>query len=259
MLFAAVAASGMTGACSKAAPEPVARTPDAAAVVVAPAPEGGADAARVPPDVPGAPTHEPTWDLGTADPAREVVARYVRSTKRYGDTTECALVGPSVEATEGARRVTVKDDPKSRCGGAAERDIFVVDVAGDRLRLDAAGGDGGSALAKWPDGSDPGGPPSSVRSMEDTGDWPSALNDVMKGMKLTIVRVQLYGRGTYPVVTLAGWRDPLKLMAAPKELAAVIAKLCRATKGEGLAILGGLNRRDLLRIKCPADARWEQL
>lgn len=249
------------GACSKAAPEPVASGTDAAPArpVVAAIADSSADDARARTIVPGAPTHEPTWDLGTADPAREYVVRYVRATRRYGEKTDCVAVGASIEKTAGARVVVVKDDPKSRCGGNAVRDAFVVDVDGDRLALDPASGDGGGLLLTWPDGSDPGGPPSPVRSMEDTGDWPSSLNDVLKSMKLTVVRVQLYGRGTYPVVTLAGFRAPVKSMASPTELAPVTAKVCAATKGEGLGLFGGLNRRDLLRIRCPQGARWEQL
>ena len=90
-------------------------------------------------------------DLDAEDPARDYVKRYVSATKRYDEKTDCVLIGKSTEK-DGKRVVEVKETPK--CGKAnAVRDVFYVDVAGDRLSLDDP--KTRAPLKPWPDGSAP--------------------------------------------------------------------------------------------------------
>jgi hypothetical protein len=71
--------------------------------------------------------------------------------------------------------------------------------------------------------------------------------------------VQLYGRGSYPVVTLAGWHGPVERNMTPGQLEAPAKALCEANEGQPLGIFGGLDRTSLLRIVCPGSAHFDTL
>lgn len=212
-----------------------------------------------PSQIPPKPQREPDFDLDLDDPSRDYVTRYVQATKRYGDKSDCVAYGKSFEKA-GRRAVEVRDDPKSRCGGASDalKDTFLVDVGADRMKLDDPKGH--APLAKWPDGSEPDSKPGAVTSFDDLKAFKSPLADELNKMKLTVVRLQMYGRGSYPVVTLAGWRDPIGANAKPDDLKPVMATLCQANGNRPFSVFGGVNRSTTLRVRCPSgDARWDKL
>ncbi len=212
-----------------------------------------------PADIPAAPSSQPAWDLDRAEPARDYVARYVRATRRYGDATRCVST-KAAGSRDGKAIVEVRDrePPTAGCtapGGGGPRDTFLVDVDRDRLEL-AKGG----PLAKWPDGSDPSGPPAAPSAIEADAP-PTKLRDALVIAKLTPVRTQLYGRGSYPVITLAGWRDPITRDAPPESLAKVVDAMCAASEGSPFGVFGGIDRSTILRVRCgeAPGARWEKL
>jgi hypothetical protein len=269
-------AAGCSG-CGRTAPEPVAEdaapSTSAAAAASASAAAAAAWLARHPRDdaghliprsgpppldstqQPNRAGREPDWDLDADDPARDYVRRYAAGTGRYGGTLDCVDLGASQEAGD-RRRVEVKT--ASSCPGAGSmRDVFVVDVGGDRLSVDDKSKR--DALARWPDGSDPEGPPSPVRDGNDMHAWKGSLRDVIRDRQLVAVRIQAYGRGTYPVVTLAGWHGAVRPGASPDDLRALAEQLCRAGGGMPLAFVAGVDRSNILRIRCPGAARWESL
>ncbi len=260
-------------ACGHAVPEPGASD---AASASTPATSSGAaaawnarhardDAGRLlpkstPPPVdssmlPPRPSREPDWGLDPDDPARDYVRRYVAGTSRYGGgQLDCLDIAASTDAGD-RRRVEVRT--AARCPGAGTvRDVFLVDVAGDRLSVDDPAKR--DPLARWPDGSDPGGPPGPLRDAGDTHAWKGAMKDVIRDEQLVAIRVQALGRGTYPLVTLAGWHGTVKLGAPPETLQPFADKLCRAG-GIPMAFLAGIDRSNILRIRCPGGARWERL
>jgi hypothetical protein len=211
-----------------------------------------------PAQIPAAPAGEPTWDLDKAEPAVDYVERYVRATKRYGDGAAC-VAAKAAGSRDGKALVEVRDadKPAPACPspkpGGAVRDAFLVDTDRDRLEL-AAGG----ALAKWPDGSDPAGPPAAPIEADAP---PTTLRDVLFAAKLTPIRTQLYGRGAYVVLTLAGWRPPVTPNAAPATLTELAKTTCAANGGLPFGLFAGIDRRTMLRVRCgPApSARWDVL
>jgi hypothetical protein len=277
-LIAASLALGGTGCggCTRSAPEPGAQ--DASPATSAATSESVSSSAAAwlarhprddaghlipkespPPDDPASlppkPGRDPDWDLDRDDPARDYVRRYVIGTGRYGGALDCVDVGGSQDAGE-RRRVEVKT--AASCPGAGTvRDVFLVDVAGDRLSVDDKAKR--DPLAHWPDGSDPEGPPSPIRNESDMHAWKGSLRDAIRAQQLVAVRIQAYGRGTYPVVTLAGWHGVVKPAAAPEDLRTVSDALCRAGSGMPLAFVAGIDRSTILRIRCPGAARWDRL
>jgi hypothetical protein len=212
-----------------------------------------------PPDdpalLPPKPGRDPDWDLDREDPARDYVRRYTFGTGRYGPTLDCVDVGASKEAGD-RRRVEVKT--AASCAGAGTlRDVFLVDVAADRLSVDDKAKR--DPLAHWPDGSDPEGPPSQVRDASDMHVWKGSLRDVIREQQLVAIRIQAYGRGTYPVVTLAGWHGAAKPGASPEDLRGLTDALCRAGSGMPLGLVAGIDRSMMLRIRCPGGAFWDRL
>jgi len=135
--------------------------------------------------------------------------------------------------------------------------VFRVDVGADRLSVDDAAKR--DPLARWPDGSDPEGPASPAREAGDTHGWQGALKDAIRTEQLVAIRVQAYGRGSYPVVTLAGWHAAVVPSASPESLRPFAEALCTASRGMPLAFVAGLDRSTVLRIRCPAAARWDKL
>jgi hypothetical protein len=271
-LLAALGSAGCN-ACSKTPPEPTGTSADASGLQALPpeASEGHARLARddaghlvprTPPPpleldaaVPDKPKREPDWDLDSDDPARDYVRRYTLGTHRYGDTLDCVAVGPS-QAAGDRRRVEVKN--AAGCPGAGTvRDAFLVDVAADRLTVDDKAAR--DALARWPDGSDAEGPAGAVREIGSLREWNGALKEALQQQLLVPIRVQTYGRGTYPVVTLAGWHGAVVPGADPAALRGLAEAVCRATHGAPMALMGGLDRSVILRIRCPAATRWDKL
>jgi hypothetical protein len=213
--------------------------------------------------VPPLPTHDPDMDLDLDDPSRDYVTRYVQATKRYGDKTDCVAYGKSYDKS-GRRAVEVRDDPTPQgshasCVGTSDalKDTFLVDVGADRLTLDSK--QGHAPLAKWPDGSDPDAKAAPTASYDDFRVYKSPLVDELNKMKLTAIRVQMFGRGTYPLVSLAGWRDPLPANGKPDDVKPTTAKLCAANAGRPLSFVAGINRSTTLRVRCPSgEARWDK-
>jgi hypothetical protein len=262
------------GACTKTAAEPAASSQDAGNTT--PADPSAASAAwrnrsprddaghlvpktPPPPDPGGAmiptPSREPDWDLDTADTARDYVRRYTLGTKRYGETLECIEVGASQPSGD-QRRVEVK--MAAGCPGAGTvRDVFLVDVAGDRLSVDDKSKR--DPLVRWPDGSDPEGPANPTRSVDDMRKWTGPLRDAFRDLLLVPIRVQAYGRGTYAVITLAGWHNQVQPTTPASDLKSVADRLCKANNNAPLGVFGGLDRSTMLRIRCPAAARWDKL
>jgi hypothetical protein len=202
------------------------------------------------------PKRDPDWDLDPEDPARDYVRVYAIATRRYGETLDCVDLGASRPVADGRR---VEARVAASCADAgAMRDVFIADVAADHLRLE----DGSTAipLARWPDGSDPAGPPTRpVRQAAEMSKWKSALHDALTARQLVAIRLQSYGRGSYPVITLAGWHGAVNPQATPEELKPLAVDLCKANTNLPLALFGGLDRSTTLRIRCPATVRWDKL
>ncbi len=267
-LLGAIGAPGC-GGCGKAPPEPA-------------APAAGGDAspvARGPMVIPARVTHElghagprapfpsesasavprasrePDWDLDSDDPARDYVRRYALGTKRYGETLACVDIGPS-KAGGDKRRVEVATAPG--CAGAGTvRDVFVVDVASDRLSVEDTSAQ--VPLARWPDGSDPDGPPGRLPETTGIKEWKSPLKEELQKHLLVPIRVQAYGRGTYPVVTLAGWHGAVVPTTGAEALRGLAEALCKASGGAPMGLLGGVDCSTMLRVRCPGQARWDTL
>jgi hypothetical protein len=275
----ALAAAGC-GGCGRANPEPAHDTDGSSpSTSAAPSPSDSAATAAAwrarhprddagnliprssPPPVdssllPPKPGREPDWDLDASDAARDYVRRYALATKRYGASPECADIRPSTRTGD---RVTVEVRTAAACPGAGTvRDVFVVDVAGDRLSVDDKATR--DPLARWPDGSDPEAPPRDVLNTSDMRKWNGALKDAVFGkFQLVVIRVQMYGRGSYPVVTIAGWHGAVNMSATPDDLRSLDDDLCRANEGAPLGIIAGIDRANILRIRCPGPARWDRL
>jgi hypothetical protein len=201
--------------------------------------------------------HEPTWSLDPDDPAKDYVGRYLKATKRYGDKTSCVTVEKST-FSDGKSTVETRNDASGSCGAAnAIRDRFFVTVATDRMSLDPSLGQ--PPLGKWPDGSDPDGPAKKVVDLQDMRTWHAGLHEAFHALQLAPLRLQLYGRGTYAIVSLAGWHGPVMRDMTPAQLAGPAKTLCDANDGSPLAMFAGLDRSTLLRIDCPGSAHFETL
>ena len=205
------------------------------------------------------PKREPDWDLDPDDPARDYVRVYAIATRRYGDSLDCVVLGSS-RPGPGGRRVEVKAAPSCADAGAVI-DVFIVDLASDHLTVDENSSHLG--LARWPDGSDPEGPATKpVRQATDMKKWRSPLHDAITKRELVAIRLQTYGRGTYPIITLAGWHDTVHPGATPDELRPLAQDLCRANGGLPLAFFAGIDRANTLLIRCPSSGpvtRWDKL
>lgn len=204
--------------------------------------------------IPPAPASDIDWDLDKIDPPRDYVERYVRATKRYGSDPAC-VVAKTNGSRSGKSVVEVRGAGKDGCAppGTDLRDAFLVDVAADRLERD-----GGGKLGKWPDETDPAAP--AGKPFEPDA-FTSPVKDVLLAMQLTPVRAQLYGRGSYLVVTLAGWRDPIAAKAAPASMLGFADKICAASGGLPAAFFAGIDRSLALRVRCSGNdrARWDRL
>ncbi len=250
-----------TGCPKKTPPEPAVTAPSSSAdgsglpVVAPPSSRPTPPAGDAGPAIP-IPQREPTPDLDPADPAADYVNRYIRAVNRYGDKTACVAVGKST--TSGGDSTVVVSNPESgSCGPAKEvRDTFVVNVAADRLHL--ADPSKATPLQKWPDSSDPEGPAAPVREVPDLLHWKSPVRDALKALQLVPIRVQWYGRGTYGIVTLAGWHGDVVPTASDDTRKGIAQKLCAASGGQSMGIFGGLDRTLMLRITCPDKTRWEK-
>jgi len=209
---------------------------------------------------------DPDMDLDANDPASDYVRRYVATTKRYGDRLDCIDIQPSKPSGD-KRSVEVRSAatcptplPAGQTPGGV-RDVFMVDVPGDRMSL--ADPSKGDPLQKWPDGSDPEGPAApKVRAIDDTTKWKSPLNDAIRSQLLVPLRVQAYGRGTYPAITLAGWYGVVRPGASPDTLRPLATALCAGNSGLPLGLFTALDRSTILRIRCSKDgpsSRWDTL
>jgi hypothetical protein len=204
-------------------------------------------------------SRDPDWGLDPSDPAKDYVSRYLRATKRYGEHSACVVVRPSTFAG-GRSVVETRNDGSGTCGKADDlRDRFFVVVATDTMSLDDSLHQ--PKLRAWPDGSDTDGPPKRVTDIQDLHTWKAALRDTFHKLQLAPLRVQLYGRGTYPVVSIAGWHGPVQRTMTSADLEAPAKALCDANDGEPLGILAGVDRTTLLQISCAggAHARFESL
>jgi hypothetical protein len=196
---------------------------------------------------------EPDWDLSADDPGRDYARRYAFFTKRYPDF-DCVEFGPGVAAGD-RKQVTVKTSA-SCPGGGAVRDVFLVDVAGDHLTVDDR--TKRDPLARWPDGSDPEGPAgTTVRETTNMKGWKSPIQDALLKLSLAPLRMQSYGRGTYPVISIAAWRAPFTLNAPADAMQPLADALCAANDSMPMALVAGFDRSHLLRIRCPASSKWD--
>jgi hypothetical protein len=137
------------------------------------------------------------------------------------------------------------------------RDVFLVDLASDHLTVDDKGKR--EPLARWPDGSDPEGPPGPVNEMGTLRNWRGPLKDALSAQLLVPVRIQSYGRGSYPVVTIAGWHAAITPNASPPRLDTFADAVCKANGGAPMGLFAGLDRSLILRVRCPGGARWQRL
>jgi hypothetical protein len=196
----------------------------------------------------------PDVDLDLKDPAQDYVGRYVRATKRYGDDAACARFEKS-EAHGSERSVVVRG--RASCGSGNTRDVFLVDVASDRLSL--APESNGKPLAAWPDGSATNEVARDVQSFEGVKSWSSPIVERMTELGLSPYRMDVYGRGTYRVFALAGWTEPVS-KDAPREQQRAIAKQLCAANGESFGLVGGGERHEIARVRCPeGTTEWESL
>jgi hypothetical protein len=199
----------------------------------------------------------PDWTFDPEDPARDYVGRYLKATLRYGAETACVVLGKS-SFRNGESVVEVRNPGDASCGKPAElRDRFFASVSTDRMRLDDA--DHHPALRPWPDGSLPDQPPGLVTIIQPLKGWKTAVHDVIKKQQLYALRVQLYGRGTYPVVLIAGWHalfDPKGDLAALKPAA---EELCTANNGSPMGFIAELDHTQMLRVDCPDKPHWQSL
>ena len=90
-------------------------------------------------------------------------------------------------------------------------------------------------------------------------EWKSALPKALESLALVPLRIQFYGRGTYPLISIAGWHGTVTPASSPEQLSAATAKLCHASAGFPLGVIETMDRSTVLRIRCPASARWEHL
>src|SRR5262249_18050053 len=152
----------------------------------------------------------------------------------------------------------VRDTPS--CGGAsAVRDVFYVDVPGDRLTVDDPATR--APLAPWPDTSRPDQAAAPVTSLNSIREWRTPVSELLEKWQLSPVTVQIYGRGTYVVVSLTGWRKPIAHEASNDELRLAGQKLCIANQGKNFALKTAAVGGVWLRFKCPEgtyrwDTRW---
>jgi hypothetical protein len=214
------------------------------------------------------------WDLDASDPASDYVERYIQATQRYGTERKCVHAQPS-RIENGRPLVDARDTPAvdrasqgagappNGCNGTgAVRDTFAVDVDHDHLEL--ADPARGTPLADWPDGSSPGGmPTASPKEGPAIEGWKSPLPKALQTLALVPLRVQFYGRGSYPLLSVAGWHGMLTLTSSPDELATDAKKICEASAAFPVGIIATMDRSIVLRVKCPAGAaavaRWEHL
>jgi hypothetical protein len=215
-----------------------------------------------PNEIPPKPGREPDWDLDSEDAAHDYVRRYVVATNRYGSLA-CVNIGASTSLADRANTRSVEVRTSARCADAGslpgtQRDVFLVDVAGDRLTVDDKSKR--DPLARWPDGSDPEGPPGPVQNASNMHKWHGPLKDaVFNKQQLVVIRVQLYGRGSYPVITVAGWHGAVMPTATPEDLRAFDEELCQANDGMPLGIFASIDRSRMLRIRCPGPPSWDRL
>ncbi len=203
------------------------------------------------------PARLPDWALDPDDPAKDYVGRYLRATTRYHADTACVVLGKS-SFKNGDYLVEVRNPADGSCGNPGDlRDTFIANVATDRMRIDDPAHH--APLKAWPDGSMPDAAPADVLSISDLKKWKTPVHDTIKEQQLYPLRIQLYGRGTYPVVTLAGWHalfDPKGDVSAIKPAARAF---CTANNGSPMGFFAEMNRKLLLRIDCPDNPHWEDL
>jgi hypothetical protein len=194
------------------------------------------------------------WDLDPQDPARDYVRRYIRATQRYADKTDCVLVGKSGDKN-GKRAVEVRATPP--CGTSnAVRDVFYVDVAGDRLTTDDPATR--APLQPWPDGSLPDKPAAPVVVNGSMREWRTPMADALEKLLVSPMSVHFYGRGTYLLVTLTGWRKPIAHEASYDQMRDSGRKLCLANKGNDFALREAAVPGVWLRFKCPDGTfKWD--
>ena len=203
---------------------------------------------------------DPDWDLDRRDPARDYVRRYVWGVARYGETSHCVDAQPSVPAG-GKTTVRVADAVPPHCPPTGVDETFAVDVAADRLELVKQQVDR-PKLKPWLDGSDPYGPPKTpVPEFAAPTKWNTPAGKVLKDARLTPIRIQMYGRGTYPFVILAGWPEWFPRTMDQGTRDAFAAKLCSGSAGMPLVIGAGLDRSNVLRVRCgdTPTGVWDQL
>jgi hypothetical protein len=198
------------------------------------------------------------WGLDQADPASDYVERYIQATRRYGTERPCVHAQPS-RIANGRALVEARDSQEAGCNGTgAVRDTFAVDVAHDHLEL--ADRAVGSPLGDWPDGSSPDGMPApSPKEGPAIESWQSPLPKALRALKLVPLRVQFYGRGSYPLISIAGWHGSLTLTSTPAELESDAKTICQASAGFPVGIVATMDRSTVLRIRCPNTASWEHL
>jgi hypothetical protein len=202
-------------------------------------------------------SREPDMGLDPADPSRDYVARYLKASQRYGAQSGCVVVKPSTFSDK-TSAVETRNDASGKCGKPdALRDRFLVSIATDRMSLDESLHQ--PKLKSWPDGSDPDGPAAKLIDLQDLRGWKASLRDVFRSLQLAPLRVQLYGRGTYPVISIAGWHGPVLRTMTPDQLQAPAKAFCNANDGQPIGIIAGLDRATLLRITCPGTAHFESL
>jgi hypothetical protein len=216
----------------------------------------------------GMPKAPPTWDLDRVDRAADV-ARYYLAGTRGAAALDCHTVGPSVAlpsdagdagdaGSADARRVPIKRKPGAApaCADAGAGDGVFIVRGGDCVTR--AGG-GGPPLAPWPDGSGACEAARPVASLDPRTEWKNPIRDALVAMDLVPIRVELFGHGTYPIVTIAGWRNALKPGKPGPDFGPAIARLCNASAQRPFGIFAGLDRTLLLRVRCTSGPVWENL
>jgi hypothetical protein len=84
------------------------------------------------------------------------------------------------------------------------------------------------------------------------------LRDKLRAMQLVPLRLQLYGRGSYQVISIAGWHADVVPDASAAQLDDVARRICDVSK-RPIGIFAGMDRQTILRIRCPGQAVVEKL
>jgi hypothetical protein len=87
-------------------------------------------------------------------------------------------------------------------------------------------------------------------------DWNSPMVVVFDKLKISPMSVQLFGRGTYVVLGVSGFKSPIARDAQVDEMRLAVGKLCVANQDRSFAMKEAASDMLWLRVKCP-EGTWK--